>query len=100
GSSSRPRRCAGTQRRAPRVPGRRSDGDALLVRFEGAGDGDAALDVRAELCQRQLDGGERRGDVEDVEPADVTDAEDLALQAALPRRESDTVPIAQMAQEL
>ena len=52
----------------------------LLVRLERARHGDAALDVGAELGQRQLDRGERGRDVEDVEPADVADAEDLALQ--------------------
>ena len=51
-------------------------GDALLVGLEGARDRDAALDVGAELGQRELDGGERGGDVEDVEPADVADPED------------------------
>ena len=54
-----------------------SGGDARLVRLERALHGDAALDVGAELGQRELDRGERRGDVEDVEPADVADPEDL-----------------------
>ena len=49
------------------------------------GDGDAALDVGAELGQRQLDRRERGRDVEDVEPADVADPEDLALQVRLAR---------------
>src|SRR5205823_7347166 len=77
-----------------------SDRDALLVRLERTRDCDSTLDVRAELRQRQLDGGERGRDVEDVEPADVADAEDLALQAALPRGQRDAVAVAEMAQEL
>ena len=49
----------------------------------------------AEFRQRELHGGERGGDVEDVEVADVSDAEDLSLQRALARRQGDAVPVAQ-----
>src|SRR5579884_498885 len=77
-----------------------SDGDALLIRLERARHGDAALDVGAELAERQLDRRERRGDVEHVEPADVADPEDLPLQAALPGRQRDAVAVAQVAEEL
>src|ERR671935_2959673 len=62
-----------------------------LERLERARDRDASLDVGAELGQRELDGGERARDVEHVEPADVTDAEDLPLQVTLARRERDAV---------
>ena len=61
---------------------------------------DAALDVGAELGERQLDGRERRPDVEDVEVADVADAEDLPLQRPLAGRERDAVSIAQQEQQL
>ena len=71
-----------------------------LVRLERALHCDAALDVGAELRQRQLDRGQRDRDVEDVEPADVADAEDLPLQVALARRERDAVRVAQVAQQL
>ena len=47
----------------------------------------------------ELDGGQRGGDVEDVEPADVADAEDARLERALARRERDAVAVAQMAEE-
>ena len=69
---SRPRRSA---------PGREPWLDSrgkVLVRLERAGDGDAALDVGTRLRRAELDPGERRRDVEDVEEADVPDAEDLA----------------------
>ena len=56
--------------------------------------------VGAELGQRELDGGERGRDVEDVEVADVADAEDLPLQRPLARRERDAVAVAQQEQEL
>ena len=71
-----------------------------FVGFEGTGDGGAALDPGTELRERQLDSRERGRDVEDVEPADVADPEDLALQRALSRRERDAVPVAQMPQQL
>src|SRR5205823_1238791 len=74
--------------------------NGLFERLERAGHGDAALDVGAELGERQLDRGKRGRDVEDVEPADVADAEDLPLQRALPRRERDAVAVAQCAQEV
>ena len=64
------------------------------------GDGDAALDVRAELGQRELHRRERGGDVEDVEPADVPDPEDLPLQVLLARGECDAVSVAEMQQQL
>ena len=50
--------------------------------------------------ERQLDGRERGRDVEDVEPADVADAEDLALQVLLAGRERDAVPVAEVQQQL
>ena len=59
-----------------------SGGDGGLERFERPRNCDASLDVGAELAERQLDRGERRRDVEDVEPADVADPEDLRLSAA------------------
>ena len=62
--------------------------------------GDAALDVGAELDQRELHRSERGGDVEDVEPADVPDPEDLPLEMLLAGRERDAVPVAQMEQQL
>src|SRR5262249_37301465 len=80
--------------------GAESDGDALLVRLERARDRHAALDVGPELRQRQLDRREGGRDVEDVEPADVADAEDLPLQPALPGRERDAVPVAEVPQQL
>src|SRR5690349_14571440 len=75
---------------------RRSCGDGALERLEGSGDRDAALDLGAELRERQLDGGERARDVEHVEPADVADAEDLPLQVRLARRERHAVPVAEV----
>ena len=90
----------------PRLGDRFTDQDlhyattCALVRLERARDRDAALDLRAQLGQRQLDRGQRRRDVEDVEPADVADAKDLALQVRLPRRECDAVPVAQVREQL
>src|SRR5829696_686141 len=78
---------------------RRSRRGEVLVRLEGAGGGDTALDRRAELRERELDGRQRGRDVEDVEPADVADAEHLPLQRALARSERDAVPIAQQQQQ-
>ena len=71
-----------------------------LERLERGGDGDAAHDLCAELGERQLDGGERGRDVEDVEPADVADPEDLALEARLAGRERDAEAVAQAEHEL
>ena len=48
----------------------------------------------------KFDGSKCSGDVEDVEPADVADAEDLSFQAALSGRERDAVAVAQVAKEL
>ena len=62
-------------------------------------DGDTALDIRAELGERELDGSERGRDVEDVEPADVADAEELRLQRALARCERHAVLLAKVAQQ-
>src|SRR5581483_6617733 len=93
-------RCGGTRRRARPVRGASSDGDSLLVRLERARDRDPALDVGAELDERQLDRRERGRDVEDVEPPDVTDAEDLALEATLAGGERDAVPVSEVAEQL
>ena len=51
-----------------------------VERLERGGDRDAALDVRAEIGEDDLDRGELGRDVEDVEPADVAEPEDLPLQ--------------------
>ena len=45
-----------------------------LERSQGVRDADAGLDLRAEVGQPQLDGGQRRRHVEDVVVADVADA--------------------------
>src|SRR5205823_10885557 len=74
--------------------------DGALERLERGSHGDAAIDVGAELGQRELDGRERARDVEHVEPADVADPEDAALQRALARCERDAVAIAQVAEQL
>src|SRR5207244_6790240 len=66
-------------------------------RVERGGDRDAALDVRAELGEDELDGPDLRRDVEDVEPADVAEAEDLPLQLALAVRDRDPEAIANAA---
>src|SRR5260370_5410354 len=58
----------------------------VLVRLERRRHRDATLDVRAEIGEHDLDGGERRRDVENVEPADVSEPEDLSLPAALAGR--------------
>ena len=79
---------------------RRHAATVRFERFERLRNGDAALDVGAELGQRQLDRRERGRDVEDVEPADVADAEDLALQVRLARRERDAVAVAKVEQQL
>ena len=60
----------------------------------------AALDVGAQLAEHELDAGQRGRDVEDVEPADVADAEDLALDRALAARERDAEPVAQRLEKL
>src|SRR6185312_8066922 len=59
----------------------------VLVRLERRRHGDAALDVNSEIHEHDLDRGEHRRDVEDVEPADVAETEDLAEQVALPVRD-------------
>src|SRR5262245_24397386 len=71
-------------------------GNGALVRLEGLRDGDAALDVGAHFRQRELDRGERRRDVEHVEPADVADPEDLPLELALAWRDRDAVAVAKI----
>src|SRR5882724_6731272 len=70
--------------------------DGRLERLEGARDGHAPLDLRSELRQRQLDCRERCRDVEDVEPADVADPEDLAFQMRLARRKCYAVAVAKV----
>src|SRR5262245_41100796 len=67
---------------------------ALGVHVEGSGDGDAALDVGAEIGESELDRAEGGRDVEDVVVTDVADAEDLPLQVRLSVRELDAVAIA------
>ena len=54
----------------------------------------------AELGEDDLDGGELGRDVEDVEPADVAEAEDLALQRALAVRDRDPEAVAEAVDEL
>src|SRR4029079_17489103 len=54
----------------------------------------AALDVGAEIGKDELDGSDLRRDVEDVEPADVTEAEDLSLQLTLAVRDRDPEAVA------
>src|SRR3954462_5896620 len=56
----------------------------VLVRLERSRHRDAALDVRAEIREDELDRCQRGRDVEHVEVADVAEAEDLVLQVALP----------------
>src|SRR4051794_26219385 len=68
---------------------RLGDRRRVLVRLERCGDGDAALYLCAEIGEQELDGGELRRDVEDVEPADVPEPEDLALQVRLTVRDRD-----------
>src|SRR6266700_2089965 len=67
-----------------------------LERVERRRNCDAAFDLGAQLRQRQLDGRERARDVEHVEPADVADAEDRALQLPLPGSKRHAVAIAQV----
>src|SRR6185437_8098862 len=71
-----------------------------LERLERGGNGEAALDLRTQLGQGQLDRCERARDVEDVEPPDVADAEDLPLQMLLAGGERDAVAVAQVPEEL
>src|SRR5665213_1241958 len=73
----------------------RSGHRRVLVRLERRGHADAALDLCAEVDEQELHGSELRRDVEHVEPADVTEPEDLSLQTALPVRDRHPVPIAQ-----
>src|SRR6478752_7661429 len=75
-------------------------GNRGLERFERARNRGAAFDVGTELDQRQLDGRKRGRDVEHVEPPDVADAEDRALQLSLPGSERHAVPVAQVEQQL
>src|SRR5262249_37750326 len=90
---------------APGQPARRPQAtwllrcDVLLVRLEGATDGHTALDVGSELDERQLNSGERGGDVEDVEPPDVADPEDARLELTLPGGKRDAVPLAEVAEK-
>ena len=51
--------------------------------------------VGAELGEHELDRREHRRDVEDVEPADVAEAEDLALELALPAGDRHAEAVAQ-----
>src|SRR6478736_717825 len=94
--------CSRTRTLIPAPSSRRRScgGDGALERLEGPGDRDAALDLRTELGERQLDRGKRARDVEHVEPADVPDAKDLPLQVRLTRRERHAVTVAQVQQEL
>src|SRR5665213_857848 len=62
--------------------------------------GRPSFDPGAQLGQRQLDGGKRTRNVENVEPADMADPEDLALERALPRRERHAVAVAQVLEQL
>src|SRR5258708_5629801 len=55
----------------------------VLEGLERRGDSGAALDVRTQLGENELDRRECRRDVEDVEPADVAEAEHFPLQTAL-----------------
>ena len=66
----------------------------VLEHFQGAPDCDAALDVGAQLRERQLDPGECRGDVEDVVVADVADAEYPPLERSLAGRERNPETVA------
>ena len=91
-----PASAIGSRTRTPRAWSSRR----ALVGLERAGDGDAALDVGARLRERELEPGQRGGDVEDVEEADVADAEDLALERPLARGERDPEAVAQVEQEL
>jgi hypothetical protein len=72
---------------------------ARSSRATGARHGGAALDLGAELGERELDRGERHGDVEDVEPADVPDPEHARLQRSLSRCERHAVAFAEMAEQ-
>src|SRR5256714_15520807 len=66
-----------------------SNGRVLCPGLERARHRDAAFDLSTGVGEGKLDGRESRGDVEDVEPADVADAEDLAFQLPLPVRDRD-----------
>ena len=66
----------------------------MLERLERRGHGDAALDVGAEVGEDELDGRDLGRDVEDVEPADVAEPEDLPLQLALAVRDRDPEAVA------
>ena len=88
----------------PRLGDRLADEDArtLLTRAAGAAYASsaarhrgAALDVGARLGQRELDGGERRRDVEDVVVADVADPEEAVLQVAVAAGDGDPEAVAQ-----
>src|SRR5579862_6796242 len=72
----------------------------LLERLECGDARDPALEIRAEMDERQLESCERSHDVEDVEPADVADPDRLALQLALPRGKRNAVVVAQVSQQL
>src|SRR5437588_6648736 len=71
----------------------------IFVRLERGRDSHAALDVHAGLHHPRLDGAERGRDVEDVEVADVADAEDLALPLPLAADQLDAQAVAQVEQE-
>src|SRR5207253_9673630 len=77
-----------------------SNGSVLGPGFERARDRDATLDLRARVRQNELDRRQRGGDVEDVEPADVADAEDLSLQAALSVRDRNAEAVTQFLDDL
>ena len=72
----------------------------VLVRLERRGHGDAALDVGAEIDEHDLDRREHRRDVEDVEPADVAEPEDLPEQVALPVRDRHAEAVAQASDDV
>src|SRR3989442_11149074 len=70
-----------------------------LVCLERGRDSHAALDLHAGLDHARLHGTERGGVVEDLEVADVADAEALAPPLALAADQLDAEPVAQIEQE-
>src|SRR5439155_8020513 len=82
-NSSRPRSDSGSVTRT-RMGLLRGGEDVL-----GGGHGRAPLDRVSQLVQRELDGGQAADHVEPVVIPEVVDAEDLALERALARRQDD-----------
>src|SRR5438093_845175 len=73
---------------------------ALRVRAERRGDRLTRLDRLVKVAQRELQGAEEVQDVLQRHEAEVTDADELPIQLALPARDDRVVVIAQDADEV